>query len=141
MTGLTVDEIKDCVDIVEVAYFFTRNSDVRMVKHGHNYKTSCPFHYDEGQNFWIFEDGPEKQTWKCVGSCDTGGDVFSLVQGVTGYTFPEALHTLYHIAVAGKGVLYDTLSPEEGSRGYYINKYKQIQNETTLIWTAGVEEA
>ena len=118
MTELSVEGIKDRLDIIEIISFFAERDGIHIEKVGHNYRAPCPFHNDEARNFFIFPGG---QTWRCFGACATGGDVFYLFQKM-GVAFAEILHILYHLAVSGKGTLYDSLTKE-----------KHIQRGTTIL--------
>jgi hypothetical protein len=105
---LTLEEIKDRLDIVELISFFAWREGACVEKDGDNYRASCPFHTDESSSFFIF---PEPQTWRCFGACSTGGDVFSLFDKA-GWSFTEALYELNQLAEWGKGVLYDWIARE-----------------------------
>lgn len=82
-----VDEIKDRVDIVEVA----SESGVELMKSGSRYKGLCPFHEEETPSFVVF---PKSGRWYCFGECNEGGDVFNLVMKIKGWDFRAALEAL-----------------------------------------------
>jgi hypothetical protein len=118
MTELSVEDIKDRTDIMEIISFFAQREGINVEKAGRNYKAPCPFHDDKDSSFFIF---PETQTWRCFGACATGGDVFSLFEKM-GRGTVETLHILYHLAVFGKGTLYNSLTKE-----------KHVQSGTAIL--------
>ena len=82
-----IDEIKQRVDIVEVASEYVPG----LKKVGRNFKALCPFHVEKTPSFYVF---PERQSWHCFGACGSGGDVFSFVMKKEGVDFGEALRLL-----------------------------------------------
>lgn len=82
----TVDEVKQRLDIVEVVSRYTP-----LTKAGRNFKALCPFHNEKTPSFFVF---PERQTWRCFGACNTGGDAVSFIMKREGMSFGEALHML-----------------------------------------------
>jgi DNA primase len=63
------------------AYGFT------LEKKGEDYFAQCPFHDDKTASFSIT---PKKGLWHCLGACNTGGNIFQLVQKMEGVSFPKA---------------------------------------------------
>jgi len=82
-----VDEIKARLDIVE----YIGRSGVALKKSGSHHKACCPFHSEKTPSFMVSAD---KQTWRCYGSCNEGGDVLSFAMKRHGWTFVEALEEL-----------------------------------------------
>lgn len=79
------DEVKSKVDIVELI-----SSYIPLKKAGRNFSGLCPFHSEKTPSFMV---SAERQVFKCFG-CAEGGDVFSFLQKIEGYDFPEALGEL-----------------------------------------------
>jgi len=81
----SVAEIKSRLSIVEVVSQY-----VQLKKAGRNFKACCPFHSEKTPSFII---SPERQFAWCYG-CQTGGDIFKIVQLLEGVDFREALKIL-----------------------------------------------
>ena len=58
-----------------------------LEKKGEDYFAKCPFHDDKTASFSI---SPKKGLWHCLGACNTGGNIFQLVQKMEGLSFPKA---------------------------------------------------
>ncbi|HRF94169.1 MAG TPA: CHC2 zinc finger domain-containing protein, partial [Aggregatilineales bacterium] len=85
-----IDEIKNKLDIV--AYIQQYAS---LKKAGRTYKACCPFHSEKTPSFVV---NPDKQTWRCFGACNEGGDIFSFAQKYHNWGFAEALEELGKMA-------------------------------------------
>ncbi|MDA7026911.1 DNA primase [Bacillus sp. CLL-7-23] len=81
-----VEQIQKSADIVEVIGEY-----VQLRKQGRNYFGLCPFH---GENTPSFSVSGEKQIFHCFG-CGAGGNVFSFLRQMEGYSFTEAV---FHLA-------------------------------------------
>jgi DNA primase len=81
-----VDDVKSRLDIVEVI-----SQRVPLQRSGNSYKANCPFHQEKTPSFHVF---PDRQSWRCFGSCATGGDVLSFVMRLDGLEFGEALRQM-----------------------------------------------
>ncbi|MFC4320810.1 DNA primase [Litchfieldia salsa] len=81
----TIEKIRQSVDIVDVISEY-----VQLKKQGRNYFGLCPFH---GENTPSFSVSAEKQLFQCFG-CGAGGNVFSFLMDLKGYSFIEAATTL-----------------------------------------------
>lgn len=107
------DEIRNRLDIVDIV-----GEQVQLRKSGRNYSGFCPFHANtKTPAFYV---NPEKQTWRCFGACNEGGDIFSFVMKKNGWDFKEALTELAKRA----GV---TLEPQRP-----VDKVKQATEERLL---------
>jgi DNA primase len=80
------EDIKAKLDIV--AYI---QQYVPLKKAGRTYKACCPFHNEKTPSFVV---DPVRGTWRCFGSCATGGDVISFAMKKHGWSFSEALQEL-----------------------------------------------
>jgi len=80
-----ISEIQNSVDIVDVI-----SEVVILKKTGKNYSGLCPFHADKDPSFSV---SPEKRIFHCFG-CGTGGNVFTFLMKLNGYSFPEAARIL-----------------------------------------------
>ncbi len=82
----TIERIRTSMDIVDLVSEY-----VPLKKQGRNYFGLCPFHGEKSPSFSV---SPEKQIYHCFG-CGAGGNVFSFLMNIEGYTFIEAVR---HIA-------------------------------------------
>ncbi len=80
-----VDEIKQRINIVEVVQEY-----MPLKKAGVSWKGLCPFHGEKTPSFVVSE---ERMNFHCFG-CGEGGDVFTFLQKMEGYDFPEVLKLL-----------------------------------------------
>jgi len=129
----TVDEVKQRLDIVEVVSRYTP-----LTKAGRNFKALCPFHNEKTPSFFVF---PERQTWRCFGACNTGGDAINFVMKREGMSFGEALRMLADRV----GVLMPTrIEPgpgrDEKERLYQANEVASQFYHNLLVTTAQGEK-
>jgi len=78
-----VDEVKRALDIVQVV-----GETVDLDTRSRTPKANCPFHAERTPSFVLF---PDSQSWRCFGSCATGGDVISFIMKRDDVDFREAL--------------------------------------------------
>jgi DNA primase len=76
-----INDIRQSVDIVDIVSDY-----VQLKKQGRNYFGLCPFH---GENTPSFSVSPDKQIYHCFG-CGAGGNAFSFLMELEGYSFVEA---------------------------------------------------
>jgi DNA primase len=86
MSDATTQEIKSKLDIAE----FLRGY-ITLIPAGKNFKAVCPFHKEKTPSFMV---SPDRQTWHCFGSCNTGGDIFTFLMRYENIEFFEALKVL-----------------------------------------------
>jgi DNA primase len=99
-----IDEIKSRIDIVDLI-----SETVKLRRTGKNYSGLCPFHNEKTPSFIV---SPDRQTWRCFGQCNEGGDVFKFVMKKEGWDFKEALSFLAERAGV-KLEAYKSEKPEE----------------------------
>ncbi len=80
------DEIKGRLDIVDYIQRY-----VPLKRAGRSFKAPCPFHNEKTPSFVV---NPDRQSWRCFGSCAEGGDVIKFAQKLHGWSFTEALQEL-----------------------------------------------
>jgi DNA primase len=94
-----VQQIKEKLDIVELIKEY-----IQLLPAGQNFKAVCPFHKEKTPSFMV---SPSRQTWRCFGQCNEGGDIFSFIMKYEGVEFYEALKMLAEKA----GVELRSVSP------------------------------
>lgn len=80
-----IEKVRSSNDIVDVISDY-----VPLKKQGRNYFGLCPFHGEKSPSFSV---SPEKQIYHCFG-CGAGGNVFSFMMNIEGYSFIEAVTQL-----------------------------------------------
>jgi len=80
-----IDDIRSRFDIVEIVSQY-----VQLKRSGRNYFGLCPFHSEKTPSFSVSQ---EKQIFHCFG-CGEGGNVFTFLMRIEGYSFPEAVAEL-----------------------------------------------
>ncbi|WP_221565632.1 DNA primase [Alkalihalobacillus sp. TS-13] len=81
----TIEQIQKSNDILDVVGEY-----VQLKKQGRNYFGLCPFHNENTPSFSVSGD---KQIFRCFG-CGKGGNVFSFLMEVEGFTFIETVKNL-----------------------------------------------
>lgn len=87
---MITDEIKSKLNIVDYIA-----KTVPLKKSGRHHKALCPFHTEDTASFMVDE---AKQSWRCYGSCNEGGDIFAFAMKQHGWSFSEALQELAKLA-------------------------------------------
>lgn len=108
------EEIKARLDIVSYV-----QQHVPLKKAGRYYKACCPFHAERTPSFVVY---PDRQSWRCYGSCAEGGDVFSFAMKLHGWTFSEALRELGRAV----GVETERQSPAERQQYEYRDRLRGV---------------
>ena len=121
-----VDDIKSRLDIVDII-----SQRVALQRSGKSFKANCPFHQENTPSFHVF---PDRQSWRCFGSCATGGDVLSFVMRLDNLEFREALGQLAQqtgVVLSNKGV-----NPQNET-AYKINETTRAFFQRTLASAQG----
>ncbi|MDA1266210.1 MAG: DNA primase [Planctomycetota bacterium] len=82
-----IEEVKLRADLVEVV----RERIPELRKRGRLWEACCPFHEERTPSFKV---DPTRETWRCYGACQDGGDVISFVQKGNHLEFADALELL-----------------------------------------------
>ena len=108
---------------------------VNLIKRGHNYVCSCPFHSEKTPSCTVYNDS---QSFYCFG-CGAGGDVITFIMKIENLDFREAINFL--AARAGLTVPEDRKNSEYAQRKtriYEINRlaanffYKNLLKGTDI---------
>lgn len=81
-----IEKLKERIDLVELI-----GSYVKLKKAGRNFKGICPFHQEKTPSFVV---SPDRQLWRCFGSCGIGGDAIAFYMKYENLSFLEALTDL-----------------------------------------------
>ena len=85
MANVNLDEVKAKMSGQWDRYF---TQFTPLVKDGREWRGPCPLHGGHGLNLVI---DPETGQWYCHSQCRKGGDSFSFIQELKGFSFPEAV--------------------------------------------------
>lgn len=126
--ALTIDEIKNRVDIVEVVGDF-----VSLKRKGQNMWACCPFHNEKTPSFSV---SPAKGFYKCFG-CGKSGDSIDFVMEVEKLNYVETLKFLakkYGIEVQEEELTEDQTQKQSERESLYIilNAAKEYFSNT--LW-------
>lgn len=83
---------------VSLEDFIADKAGAKFVRRGHRLECLCPFHKEKTPSFSVW---PDTQTWKCFGSCGTGGDLIAFAMRFYGEDFKATVERLS--AEAGLG--------------------------------------
>src|SRR5512143_1238304 len=118
-----IDEIKSRIDIVDLV-----GETVKLRRTGKNYSGLCPFHNEKTPSFIV---SPDRQTWRCFGQCNEGGDVFKFVMKKEGWDFKEALTFLAERA----GVKLESFRPEKPEEKEMHQRLRGLLDEAVLFYS------
>ncbi|WP_116316533.1 DNA primase [Bacillus subtilis] len=115
-----VDQVQKSADIVEVIGDY-----VQLKKQGRNYFGLCPFH---GESTPSFSVSPDKQIFHCFG-CGAGGNVFSFLRQMEGYSFAESVS---HLADKYQIDFPDDITVHSGARPESSGEQKMAEAHELL---------
>ncbi|MFH1145509.1 MAG: DNA primase [bacterium] len=121
MTSLSqiTDQIKSRLNLAELVGEY-----VPLKPAGRLSKGLCPFHQEKTPSFIVSQ---ERQTWHCFG-CGEGGDGFTFLEKMEGFTFGEALKAL---AARTGVVLPKDVKQDDGDR---YRKLYEAMEEAVERW-------
>jgi DNA primase len=117
-----IDEIKSRIDIVDLV-----GETVKLRRSGKNYSGLCPFHSERTPSFIV---SPDRQTWRCFGQCNEGGDIFKFVMKKEGWDFKEALRSLADRA----GVTLESFTPQKQEEKDAHDRLRGLLEEAVLFY-------
>jgi DNA primase len=117
-----IDEIKSRIDIVDLV-----GETVKLRRSGKNYSGLCPFHSEKTPSFIV---SPDRQTWRCFGQCNEGGDIFRFVMKKEGWDFKEALRSLADRA----GVKLESFTPQKQEEKDAHDRLRGLLEEAVLFY-------
>jgi DNA primase catalytic core len=85
-----IEQIKQSIPIERLCSRY----NIELKPQGKNLVGHCPFHADDTPSFIVT---PEKNLWHCMGACDEGGNVLTLVMKAEKVSFPKAYQILSEI--------------------------------------------
>lgn len=117
---------------------------------GKQYKGWCPFHSDREAKMKDFSVNPSSGLWKCLGSCNTGGDVFTFCKmkripemDAPGYD-PVARRYSYQSGVrkrfiSGKRIVWE--KPQGSNKTpYNVEDIYEAKQSRRRLWICGGEQ-
>ncbi|PWA12546.1 DNA primase [Pueribacillus theae] len=102
----TIEKIRRTVDIVDIVSEY-----IPLKKQGRNYFGLCPFHGEKTPSFSV---APDKQIFHCFG-CKAGGNVYTFLMDIEGWSFLEAVHHLAEKAGIDVPKNVDSQAPAGGN--------------------------
>jgi len=82
-----IQRVKQRSPIITVVGNYVRD----LKRSGRLMQACCPFHEENTASFKV---DPERETWRCYGACDRGGDVIQFVMEAEGVDFMDALRLM-----------------------------------------------
>jgi DNA primase len=113
-----INEVLENLDIVEIISQY-----LTLKRSGENFKALCPFHSEKTPSFMV---SPKKQIFHCFG-CHIGGNAYSFIMKMEGYSFPQALKFLADKA----GITLPKYIPKEESKK---NRLLEINRLATIFY-------
>jgi DNA primase len=92
-----IRRIKEVIPLADLC----RDYGIILKSHGADLVGHCPFHDDTTPSFVVT---PAKNLWHCLGACQAGGDVITLVMKREKLSFRHAVEKLQHKAGLGPAV-------------------------------------
>jgi DNA primase len=117
-----LDEIKSRIDIVDLV-----GETVKLRRTGKNYSGLCPFHNEKTPSFIV---SPDRQSWRCFGQCNEGGDIFRFVMKKEGWDFKEALRYL----AARAGVTLEVYTPQQQEQKDANERLRNLLEEAVAFY-------
>lgn len=116
-----IEKVRDASNVVEVISQYTQ-----LKRAGANYQGLCPFpdHKEKSPSFSVSES---KQLYHCFG-CKKSGNVYTFVEAMQGFTFPEAVEYLANraqipIPEDNRDEAFVSQSQEQKKQLYRINRF------------------
>ena len=92
MTSIDVEDVKAKMSGRWPSYLI---QFTQLMKKGNEWRGPCALHGGDGPNLAV---NPETGTWFCHSQCRRGGDTFSFMQELKGWSFAEALEDVTNFA-------------------------------------------
>lgn len=124
-----VREVAERVSIVDVVSEY-----VQLRRSGGNFLGLCPFHGEKTPSFTV---NPAREIFHCFG-CGVGGNAFSFVMKMEGFSFPEAVKLLAR--KAGIEIEERQLTPAEKKSQDERQQFQRINELTTAYYRSTLEK-
>lgn len=115
-----IEQIRQHIDIVDIVSEY-----VPLKKQGRNYFGLCPFHGEKTPSFSV---APDKQIFHCFG-CKVGGNVYSFLMEIEGWSFLEAVQHLAEKA----GVELPQIASESNRSGQTKQHQEMLDMHDILV--------
>jgi DNA primase catalytic core len=101
---------------------------IELKSQGKNLVGFCPWHRDDTPSFVVT---PDKNLWHCMGACDVGGDVFSLVMKAENVSFRQAAEIVMELA--GEIPASPVIKTKSGTKHQILVKPDERLKDTELF--------